>query len=183
MNEQEALELIDTHLDDDCLTDQQAEELTGWLRENPQHAQRAFQRIFLHTFLRRRLNAQRLPLNSDGTEIVSSNSIDIEPPTDLITAPSTVVVVPPRGNSLPRRLLLAAGIFIIAAAITWSSMNSSSVTPIAIADAYEGFAYPATSIPAPAANAETWPKVGGLQGLAGGAGWQNHGKNPDPRSR
>jgi hypothetical protein len=172
MREQEALELIDAHLDDDCLTDQQVEELSAWLKENPRHAERAYHRLFLHTFLRRRLQAQRLPILSNRTDLVPQGPVDVAPPTstELLIPQSPAGLIPVLKTYQQRRVLLASGI-IIAAAITWLSLMLSSATPLVMADAYDGFDYPATSIPAPATDARTWPTTGGLSGLAGGAGW------------
>jgi len=192
MSEQEALELIDAHLDDDQLTDQQVEELAAWLKANPQHAQRAFHRIFLHSFLRRRLQAQRLPvlslvrqaageIESELTELDVRGSVAGDPPTELLIPPAPTVIVPERKARRPRRMLLAGGIIFLAAAVAAFSLRYSGVLSSAVADTYDGFAYPATSIPAPAADSQTWPTTGGLQGLGGGAGWSEPWQESGPK--
>lgn len=168
MNEQEALALIDAHLDDDDLTDQQIEALSAWLRENPQHAEQAFIRMYLHTFLRRRLTAQRLPAQ---TGLIPASAIDYDHPIEL-RVPRTTVVPPPTRRFSPRnQLLLGIGILISVTLIAWLSMKFSSIAPPPATIAYDGFDYPATSIPAPANDSQSWPRAGGLQGLKGGSGW------------
>jgi hypothetical protein len=171
MNEQEALELIDAHLDDDHLTDQQVEELSVWLRENPQHAEHAFFRIFLHSFLRRRLKAQRLTTQTDRTDLAVREAIDIDASTELHVPQSTVVSVPARRSFRRQRFLLGGGIIISAGLVALLSMMFFNAAPQGKAIAYDGFDYPATSIPSPAIDSQTWPKRGGAQGLDGGKGW------------
>lgn len=177
MSEQEALELLDAHLDDDQLTDQQVEALAAWLKANPQHAQRAFHRVFLHSFLRRRLQARQLPILSESTELIPTAPRDIDLPTDLILPqPSAVaapaaVTPPERKPRRTRPILLASGILLVAALVAGVSLMFSGLLSPKVAEVYEGFDYAATSIPAPPSDASTWPTMGGLQGLAGGAGW------------
>ncbi|MBA4032298.1 MAG: hypothetical protein C0478_15615 [Planctomyces sp.] len=176
MLEREALELIDAHLDDDLLTDQQVEQLTAWLNEHPQHAKQVFHRLHLHAFLRRRLHAQRLLVTSDRTDLSTVPSNDVVRPTDLFLQPPGNAVVH-TGKSWSRKVLLACGIllacvmFMVIAAGLWLSNNQSPAIPFEAPYAYEGFDYPATSIPAPAIDAATWPTTGGMQGLSGGDGW------------
>ncbi|MDB5344631.1 MAG: hypothetical protein JWP89_3008 [Schlesneria sp.] len=171
MNEQEALELIDAHLDDDHLTDQQVEELSVWLRENPQHAEHAFFRIFLHSFLRRRLKAQRLTTQTDCTDLALRGAIGIDASTELHVSQPTAVSVPIRRTFRLRQILLGGAISISTVLLALLSMIFFNAPPQAKAIACDGFDYPATSIPAPAIDSQTWPKRGGTQGLNGGTGW------------
>ncbi len=55
MDDTEAFELIDAHLDRQPLTDEQSDALSAWIRTDPQRADEAFFRIFLHSYLRMRL--------------------------------------------------------------------------------------------------------------------------------
>lgn len=171
MSEQEALELLDAHLDDDQLTDQQVEALAAWLKENSQHAQRGFHRIFLHSFLRRRLQARQLPILSESTELIPRGAIDIDPSTELIVPQPATVIAPPRPPRRSRPMLIAGGVLSLLAVAVGAAWMASGLLPAPMAEAYDGFDYPATSIPAPASDSQSWPTTGGLQGLAGGTGW------------
>lgn len=75
MKENEALDLLEDHLDGQLDLDaQQEKELAQWLRENPENADRAFQRIMLHVLLTRKGDqaARSLP----GTSLVSRDLIE-----------------------------------------------------------------------------------------------------------
>jgi hypothetical protein len=61
MDDKEALELLDAHLDHEILTPEQAERLREWLVELPEHADQAFRRIVVHGFLREGLQYSALP--------------------------------------------------------------------------------------------------------------------------
>ncbi|HWL08494.1 MAG TPA: hypothetical protein VNQ76_08825 [Planctomicrobium sp.] len=173
MREQEALELIDAHLDDDDLSEEQITALADWLRENPQHAQRAFHRIFLHSFLRRRLQAQRLSTSSTRTDLVPGSTIEPSVTAEqfsLQLMENTAVA----GKFTRRRsVLLLGGLLLCLALLAWGGfMYMYSTNPtVEMATAYDGFDYPATSIPAPLPQPQTWPNTGGMQGLSGGIGW------------
>lgn len=57
MKESDALRKIDDHLDGhDDLPPEEAQQLTKWLRDDPQNADRAFQRVMLHVLLSRKLS-------------------------------------------------------------------------------------------------------------------------------
>ena len=182
MREQDALELIDAHLDDDHLTDQQVAELAAWLRENPQHAEQAFNRIFLHTFLRRRLQARPLPKLTGSAELVHRSGADLDATTPSLPVPQSAAHVSSQLRSRGRwQLLLNGGVLVgaVAFAVWW--MWPAAVPIPASATAYDGFDYPATTVPAPPTDALTWPTTGGLQGLDGGFGWAEPWQESGPK--
>ena len=51
MDDAEAFELIDAHLDRQPLTDEQSDALSAWIRTDPQRADEAFFRTMLSTML------------------------------------------------------------------------------------------------------------------------------------
>ncbi|WP_437200710.1 FecR/PupR family sigma factor regulator [Planctomicrobium sp. SH664] len=185
MREQEALELLDAHLDEATLTEQQVEELSAWLRANPQHAERAFHRIFLHSFLRRRLQAQKLPVLSNRTDLIPLDveSEEFNPTTELFRpAPAELQIQRPQASGFSR--FLVAGLLLLGGiGGSWLLKTRAplSVPVAAVSQAYDGFEYPASSIPAPAPEAQTWPTSGGLQGLQGGHGWSGPWEETGPK--
>lgn len=76
MKDNDALKRIDDHLDGhDDLPPEKAQELTRWLREDPQNADRAFQRVMLHVLLSRKLSDSSHPPLIGGA---SSSSIILD---------------------------------------------------------------------------------------------------------
>ena len=179
MQDQEAFELLDAHLDDLHLTDEQIEGLRAWLQDHPQHAERAFHRIFLHSFLRRRLHAQRLPVSGERTDLVINGAANVESFTEL-SRPHTALISGPIRRR--RAVLVAGGVIImgVVVACLWV-MRPTVPPPVVNADVYDGFAYPATSIPVATPDGESWPTTGGLQGLAGGTGWSEPWQETGPK--
>ncbi len=79
MKESDALELIEDHLDGNLDLDPEKEkQLAEWLRENPEHADRAFQRIMLHVLLTRKGNPNDQQLSGGGLTLLEGKT---NPPT------------------------------------------------------------------------------------------------------
>lgn len=175
MDETEAFELIDAHLDRQPLTDEQSDALTAWISADPRRADEAFYRIFLHSYLRTRLQAGLLVGSGELTVV---NGAALGGPAD-----STLAIDPPLPQSTrrlagPRRrrpLAIALGsiaVLLTAAFGFWSFSSRLAVPgPAEPPYAYEGFDYPATGLPKVPDSEFKWPTTGGLNGLAGGTGW------------
>ncbi|EAQ80819.1 hypothetical protein [Blastopirellula marina] len=154
MDEKEALELIDAHLDGETLTDVQAQALSDWIRENEQQADAIFRRIFLHTFLRRRIQSTMLL-----TDIDSAREIRDSPSALLGDA---------NGDRRSRRwmtwsiLVLA---FLLVGGLTYQAFFGP-VPQTSRPFAYEGFDYEGLE----SEDVES-PTIGGLQGANGGFGF------------
>ncbi len=101
MRESDALRVIDDHLDgQDEFPPEVTAELTEWLRDDPDNADRAFQRVMLHVLLSRKLSQPDPPrLGGNGSDIVFIQT-PAEPP------PS------------PRWMLLLGIVVLIAAAVS-----------------------------------------------------------------
>jgi hypothetical protein len=176
MDDNEALEMIDAHLDSETVTPDQADALSTWLRDDPDHADLAFQRIFLHTFLRQRLQYAPLPTESALTTIE-------EPFTELIvTQPGAIVVADQRRAgrkrlAFGRKTGLTFCVFVCLLTTvagrgfqTLYSTGAAAAGPAGLW-AYDGFDYPPTFPPAPLGDGSKWPTTGGIQGMSGGHGW------------
>jgi hypothetical protein len=173
MNEEEAIALIDAHLDRIPLTDEQSDALTAWIKEDPKRADEAFYRIFLHSYLRVRLKAGILS-KADVAVLDDPNfKVALEP--QLIPwSTDRALNIPPRRSSHVLRNLLGVGLLVVLAGFGywWSvAAVSPKKSPPAVLYAYEGFNYPATVLPPMDDKDFKWPTTGGLQGLAGGQGW------------
>jgi len=168
MDDKEALELLDAHLDHEVLTPEQAEQLRAWVLQHPEHADQAFRRIVLHGFLREGLQYAALaaPLEGELREDAHLESPLLHG--DLITIDDRAVV----GTRRPRWLIIGAVIG-LCLLVGWFGLRSRfmQTTPPAGLWVYEGFDYPPTSPPAPLGDGNKWPTSGGMQGLSGGVGW------------
>jgi len=183
MDDTEALQLLDAYLDHESLSPDQAEALTTWLREHPEHADRAFRRIFLHTFLRQGLQYAPLPapaiLTVRREPNLESHYLQGEP---LATDDRLGSGRRPRTIAM-RWVLVLSVAFCLCGTAAWIGYRSRSSTAVAVEGlwAYEGFDYPPTSPPAPLGNGNLWPTSGGMQGLAGGFGWAQHWQETAPK--
>lgn len=175
MDETEAFELIDAHLDRQPLTDEESDALTAWISADPRRADEAFYRIFLHSYLRTRLQAGLLVGSGELTVVNGSafggaadGTLAIDPPLPQATRR----IAGPRSR---RGLVLALGsvaAFLGAALGLWSLSGRFAVPgPAEAPYAYEGFDYPATVLPQVPDSEFKWPTTGGLDGLHGGTGW------------
>jgi hypothetical protein len=175
MDDKEALELLDAHLDHEILTPEQAERLRAWLLEHPEHADQAFRRIVVHGFLRDGLQRPGLPAPSGG-ELRDEPNLESQ----LLRGELITIDVGDRAHlDKKRRWLSLPWLFAMSIAIclcgvaSWFVFNAM-LLPSKPADglwAYEGFDYPPTSPPAPLGDGNKWPTSGGMQGLSGGSGW------------
>ncbi len=185
MEPREALELVDAHLDGEELSEEEAAALSDWIKEDPQQADDAFRRIFLHTYLRRRMQ-----------------TLAIEPPggPDLLETPGELPpMLPGNGdanrnqNGKPRRSwrplgFVAAGIGIVGVVLGGMLFWQSPALPVESSPFvyepfdypgfnYEGFGFP--EVPVEGIPNGIWPTEGGLTGLDGGKGfaapWQENG--------
>ncbi|SFI63553.1 hypothetical protein [Planctomicrobium piriforme] len=173
MDDAEAFELIDAHLDRQPLTDEQSDALTAWIKADKKRADEAFSRIFLHSYLRVRLQSGLLP-----AETVASKLIDpsLEHSNDTGLAATSHSTGKRGGFALWKVTGFIAGMLFIAglgAAGWWSVLGVPHLSaPANELYAYEGFDYPPTSLPEPDGKGNfKWPTTGGLQGLNGGQGW------------
>lgn len=183
MNDAEAFELIDAHLDCQPLTEEQSDALTAWIKGDPRKADEAFSRIFLHSYLRMRLQAGLL---SDGAELalLSDSASAVLPDfagRRLVAAPA-----PERRRMVRTKILLLVAGCILASGISYSILHRFNVMPVLKPPvdklfAYEGFDYPATMLPADFSNDDRWPTSGGLQNLAGGIGWSDPWQETDSK--
>lgn len=176
MDDAEAFELIDAHLDRQPLTDEQSDALTAWLKGDTRRADEAYFRIFLHSYLRLRLQAGILPTSSELT-VFKDRSLtvsDADLVDDLIFAPQPLQLQRlPHARSIRGPLWIVCGLLIgIACLAAWVNAVGLLASPAHELYAYEGFEYPATPWPQTAPDQEMrWPVSGGLQGLQGGFGW------------
>lgn len=166
MDDARALQLLDAHLDQDEVTDEQAQELAVWLKAHPEHADRAFRRICLHAFLRQRFQYESL----------------VEP-TGLTTLPQPLELAPYeerptlelRDQSRARLWWPWLGVLVVGACVLGLGMGLRGLLMPLLSPAglwaYEGFDYPPTYPPVPMGDSTKWPTAGGIQGLAGGTGW------------
>jgi hypothetical protein len=161
MDDAEALELIDAHLDREPVTEEQAQALAVWLRDNPEHADRAFHRIFLHSFLQQRLQVEPAlpPSTVARNELISLND-------------PLALDGPPHSGAKSRWRMLGIG-FLIAGLVAFGAFLAFMRPGAPATDlwVYEGFDYPPTSLTAPLNASNPWPEQGGLDGLDGGQGW------------
>lgn len=115
MKENEALDMLEDHLDGQLdLDNQQEKELAQWLRENPENADKAFQRIMLHVLLTRKgADADRqLPGKANG----SRNLIE-----------STSGQRQPRSRWMwPGVLLLSTILFVVMTGYVFLNINATS---------------------------------------------------------
>ncbi|MDB5338282.1 MAG: hypothetical protein JWN70_3901 [Planctomycetaceae bacterium] len=174
MDDAEAIELIDAHLDRQPLTDEQADALTAWIKADPKRADEAFYRIFLHSYLRVRLQAGILPGASD-LSVLNDSRLDA-----LTRGHAALMVdglsVPIQKKRFGRRtaLIVFIACSLVVGVVGWVGWSISSVVSKSALNkvyAYEGFDYPATVLPKAEKQDFQWPTSGGLQGLAGGLGW------------
>jgi hypothetical protein len=172
MNDQEAVELIDAHLDRQSLTDEQSDQLTAWIKEDPSRADATFYRIFLHSYLRMRLQSRLIPEPPSQQGGDYSGLIQWQDPV------STLMLLqesPARGSARRRWLMSIsmAVLVVILASVGWWA-NSLGWMTLDHSDelyVYEGFDYPATPLESPGSIDFKWPTSGGMQDLAGGQGW------------
>lgn len=175
MDDKEALELLDAHLDHEILTLEQAERLRAWLVEYPEHADQAFRRIVVHGFLREGLQYAALPA-SVGGELRDEPNLESQ----LLRGELITINVGDHTRldkkwgwlSLPWLFALSMAICLCGVA-GWFGY-SALLLPSARTGglwAYEGFDYSPTSPPAPLGDGNKWPTSGGMQGLSGGSGW------------
>lgn len=174
MDDAEAFELIDAHLDRETLTDEQSDALTAWITADPQRADQAFYRIFLHSYLRMRLQSGILPGTSD---LATLKDFNLDDPIGTEAALIVDRQLTPIGKSSFWRsngliLFIVCSLMIgVAGWAGWFIFNNEYNSSVNKIYAYEGFDYPATILPASDAKEPKWPTSGGLQGLAGGVGW------------
>ncbi|ODA35471.1 hypothetical protein [Planctopirus hydrillae] len=198
LSDAEAFELIDAHLDRHPLTDEQSDALTAWIKADPEHADRAFYRIFLHSYLRTRLQAG-LPATSD-LSIVPHKARYQEPTVNSVhvTVNSgigredldlTFAGEPEfddRSRSVIRRwsyqlwvipvlLLLAGCISLMVVFSYWSPVDSGQIY------AEESFDYERTPWSRGTNGSIDWPTSGGMNGLNGGSGWLEPWKENDSK--
>ncbi|MCG6158209.1 hypothetical protein [Rubinisphaera margarita] len=101
MKESDALRVIDDHLDgQDEFSAEVTSELTEWLHDDPENADRAFQRIMLHVLLSRKLSEQ-------DTHRVAGNGSDI-----------VFIQAPAEKQPSPRWMVLLGMVVLIAAAVS-----------------------------------------------------------------
>ncbi|QDV49850.1 hypothetical protein [Gimesia fumaroli] len=169
MDDAEALELIDAHLDLQKLSQEQAISLANWLREKPEHEYDAFHRIFLHTYLHQRLQAGSIPSMPQTDLKVSTKTDWIHTPIQVSTY-SASMPGPFRARWLKFTSILFCGLAIACCAIYFSfPINEESISGLFL---YEGFDYPQSSSNTTSGDGSFWPTTGGLQGLSGGIGWE-----------
>ncbi len=175
MDDAEAFELIDAHLDRQPLTDEQSDALSAWIKADPKRADAAFYRIFLHSYLRARLQHGMLPGPTDLSVI---NDTSLDDPMEGHAA--AFLENRPRGLTAEMRsrrrsrvVALMACSFVVALIgfLGWSYSQGVFNRPVNTLYAYEGFDYPATVLPKSDQKELQWPKIGGMQGLSGGSGW------------
>jgi hypothetical protein len=177
MDDREALELLDAHLDDQNITQEQANALSLWLRDHPEHADRAFQRIFLHSFLRQRMQFGTLanttaPLLPGDSGVISSGTSNILTldPIEKVDLTEPVVSHPPRSRFPWLISAIAVCMLGVIGAIAYPVYLEVTKPPVGLW-CYEGFDYPITTPPAPLGDGNKWPTSGGMQDLNGGTGW------------
>ncbi|UUO07449.1 hypothetical protein M4951_03850 [Blastopirellula sp. J2-11] len=160
MESRRAMELIDAHLDGETLSDADAAALTEWIKQNEKQADDAFRRIFLHSYLRQRIQTLGLLPSIEG-ETTQPNLRQLDggfdspaPPTRAYRFTPTIVVL----------IFLAA----ILGGLMLPSVNSLPRTRRSAPFAYEGFDY--APYDAPVVENE-WPTEGGLDGMNGGLGF------------
>jgi hypothetical protein len=175
MDDKEALELLDAHLDHEILTPEQAERLREWLVELPEHADQAFRRIVVHGFLREGLQYSALPAPI-GEELRDEPNLESQLVRgELITLDAgdrTHLDKKRQWLSLPWLFALSIAICLCGLA-GWFAFNAMLLPGVPAGGlwVYEGFDYPPTSPPAPLGDGNKWPTSGGMQGLSGGSGW------------
>lgn len=176
VDDAEAYELIDAHLDRELLTDEQSDELAAWIKSDPQRADAAFYRIFLHSYLRARLQAGVLP---GGTDLAVLQDSMFDSRDD---GEASLLVPHLRNSATPHRprkfsrvafSVTCSVVLLLAGLGTWFALYSRDPGGAEQLYAYEGFDYPATALPESEPNAVKWPTAGGLQGLNGGTGWSD----------
>lgn len=177
MDDKEALELLDAHLDREPLTPEQAERLRAWISERPENADRAFRRLVLHGFLHEGAQFEALPAPVDGELRDEPNLESKLLLGELITLDGRSEPNKQRRSARPWLMALGA-VVCIGVVFAWWVLRSDKVpiaaTPVESPPAlwvYEGFDYPPTSPPAPLGDGAKWPTSGGMQGLSGGIGW------------
>jgi len=101
MKESDALRVIDDHLDgQDDFPPEVTAELTEWLRDDPENADRAFQRVMLHVLLSRKMS-------------------DLEPPRRAGNGSDIVFIQTPASpQPSPRWMLLLGIVILIATAVS-----------------------------------------------------------------
>lgn len=194
LDEVDAFELVDAHLDQQDVTPEQAAALAAWLKQHPDHADRAFRRIFLHTFLRQRLQYAAMTPGTDLTRVAKTNDLsETERSALLLNVDEAGVTSLSRGNGGAAITLGSPTVSVVrhAAGVWWRSWGlalgivgvlvmaagwaiSTLFLPAAPPSGlwvYEGFEYPPTSPPAPLGDGSKWPTTGGIQGSNGGIGW------------
>lgn len=176
MDEAEALQLVDAHLDQQSVTPEQAAALAVWLRENPQHADRAFQRICLHSFLRNRMQYVSPPAGLPSADLLADEVMVRRGLGDSAAPLSTARRLHEYREPATRRNRLVVwtvgigGALLIAALVTLAFLPPVG-TEVRGLWAYEGFDYPPTEPPPPVGDRFNWPTSGGADGLDGGFGW------------
>ncbi|MBA4031782.1 MAG: hypothetical protein C0478_12955 [Planctomyces sp.] len=199
MDDAEAFELIDAHLDRHPLTDEQSDALTAWIKADPRHADDAFYRIFLHSYLRLRLQAglptsDELSLLPEGahsgdsdtrwsiakirSEEVREVSLAILPAQQEIADDTAAT---PRWR---RRhfVLITCGLVLLAASFYgWRGFGTSLGATGHVLYVEESFDYSATPLTKSATGSLEWPTTGGLQGLNGGGGWSEPWRETDSK--
>lgn len=183
MDDSEAFELIDAHLDRQPLTDEQSDALSAWIRTEPQRADEAFFRIFLHSYLRMRLQAGLISGGSDVSVLSGVYRAPVvagDEASGGLAGLLTDAVATGRRNrrrAAIRWLTGSAALVIAAVAGWWGSGWYGAAALFGVPEpashtfAYEGFDYPATPLPTAAGEDFRWPTSGGMQDLDGGSGW------------
>lgn len=156
------MELIDAHLDGETLSDVDAAALTEWIKQNEKQADDAFRRIFLHSYLRQRIQTLGLLPSMEG-EKARLNRPQLGGDLDL-----------PAPSSRPYRFIPTILVLIVLAAILGGlmlpSVSSLPRGPRSAPFAYEGFDYAPYDAPI---GENEWPTEGGLNGLNGGLGFSD----------
>jgi len=170
MDDDKAFELIDAHLDRHTLNDDESDELTSWIKSDPARADAAFFRVFLHSYLRFRIQAG-LPAPETSSGRSGRHLIDVS---------SALRLDNDRPVKRRRSAFWAWGLSAVAltmlvvfSVVAWQGFaHQNAVVPdLGNLWAYEGFDYPSTNLPRGDRGEVIWPTSGGLHGLEGGIGW------------
>jgi hypothetical protein len=122
--ESAALENIDAYLDGEELTEEEAQKLEQWIKNDSQNADQAFRRVFLHSYLRQRFQTRAIgemqtrELESQKQEplvLPSESEIEIQPQTQSQPQPTKKTRTKPRKSHslLSWRWFLMIGIGIV----------------------------------------------------------------------
>ncbi|MEX0794019.1 MAG: hypothetical protein WD045_12860 [Pirellulaceae bacterium] len=172
MDSQRALELIDAHLDGERLSEEDAAALNDWIKGNSDQADLAFRRIFLHSYLRKRIQTASLLPRGHSAETL------------LPSEPRSSVAGDADGNpgTMAGWVRATVGGLLVTATVVgaylWIGSTSVPAIPESAPFVYEPFDYPGYDYPG-FDNHQfeiwipdgLWPTEGGLSGADGGIGF------------